>query len=94
MTDVIPAAAIAAYRDRRLKRRDLIVYAVALERLSFHQPQAFKVRQMAPIVGMHFGHVAASLRRLTALGYLERGPDDRHHTYILRLNVLAKPHAA
>lgn len=94
MTDVIPAAAIAAYRDRRLKRRDLIVYAAALERLSFHQPQPFKVRQMALVVGIHFAHVAASLRRLTSLGYLQRGPDDRHHTYILQLQAPEKPRAA
>lgn len=85
---MIPSTALWAYRDPRLKRRDLRVYANALERLSYYQPRLYKVRVVARESGLHYGHAAASIRRLVACGYLERGPDDgARHTYLLRTEL-------
>jgi DNA-binding MarR family transcriptional regulator len=81
---MIPAALIQAYRDPALKRRDLIVYAFALEALSFYQPRVFKVRAVARASAMHWTHTAACIRRLVQAGYLERGPNDGAlRTYLL-----------
>ena len=88
---MIPLAVIAAYRDSRLKRRDLIVYARAIETLSFFRPLPFKCRTEAPKIGMAFQHVAASVQRLTVCGYLERGPTDgRMRTYLLRTHPIPR----
>jgi hypothetical protein len=80
-----PPATIAALKDRRLKRRDLIVYAVALEHLSYYQPRPFKVRVVAKVLSVHFGDAGQSIRRLLHFGYLETGPKDgKMRTYLLR----------
>lgn len=85
MIGIIPASVLSAYRDRRLKRRDLIVYALALEQLSFIHLNQFKVRSVATDADMHYQHAAACIRRLVAFGYLERGPNDGYgRTYLLR----------
>lgn len=75
---------IEALRDRRLMRRDLRIYADALECLSFVEAKPYKVIAVARVTGIHVAHVAASLRRLTASGYLERGAKvGQLRTYIL-----------
>lgn len=84
---MIPAALIHAYRDPVLKRRDLIVYAYALEALSFHAFRPFKVRAVARATAVHWTHAAGSVRRLCQAGYLERGPNDGTlRTYVLTLS--------
>lgn len=81
---IVPAAA-DALRDRRLQRRDLIVYGYALQSLSFYAPRTFKVRQVARVVQMSPPEVSRATRRLVNFGYLERGPDDGAiHTYLVR----------
>lgn len=82
---VIPDSCLAAYDDPRLARGDLKIWKHALRELSFYEPRPFKVRSVARLTGVHFAHVAASVRRLTAAGYLERGPKDGPvRTYLLR----------
>lgn len=84
-----------AYIDPRLKRRDLRIYANALDCLSFVEPRTFKIRSVARATSMHYAHAAASIRRLVACGYLERGPDDGpRHTYLLRHTPPPIRHAA
>jgi len=84
---VIPAP-IAALKDRRLRRTDLIVYGVALEALSFYEPRRFKVRVVGRAAHLHFPDASRAIRRLVVLGYLESGPTDgRSHTYLLRSTV-------
>lgn len=81
---MIPAAAVQAYRDARLKRRDLRVYAYALESLSFLQPRPFKICAVSRATALAPSHAAASVRRLRSAGYLERGPNNGAiRTYIL-----------
>jgi DNA-binding IclR family transcriptional regulator len=85
---MIPQAVLQAYRDARLARGDLRVWAAALETLSFYQPRPFKVAAVARVTGIHVAHVAASVRRLTAAGYLERGPQQGQlRTYLLRTST-------
>lgn len=82
---MIPQAVLTAFHDRRLKRRDLFVYGVALEALSFYEPRTFKVRSAALAAHMPFPAASIAIRRLTEFGYLESGPDDGpRNTYLLR----------
>jgi DNA-binding IclR family transcriptional regulator len=77
---------LAAFRDGRLKRRDLRVYATAIETLSFYVPLQFKVRVVARQTGLHYADAARSIRRLTVTGYLERARNDGAiHTYLVRM---------
>jgi hypothetical protein len=84
---VIPESCLAAYDDPRLARGDLKIWKCALQSLSFYEPRPFKVRSVSRTTGVHFAHVAASVRRLAAAGYLERGPKDGGvRTYLLRVS--------
>ncbi len=69
---MIPAA-LAALTDMRLHRCDLTVYGLALQELDVTQHRTMKRSAMARQAGMKPTNVSRSLRRLAALGYLERG---------------------
>lgn len=80
---MIPAT-LAALADRRLHRRDLIVYGLSLQELDIAQHRTMKLAVLAKQTGMRESHVSRSLRRLAQLGYLERGPlEDKRRTYRL-----------
>lgn len=84
---MIARSLVEAYRDRRLARRDLVVWADAIECLCFTEPRPFKLLAVARATGIHVGHVAASVRRLTVAGYLLRGPKlGQLRTYTLASN--------
>jgi len=83
-------AMVAALMDRRLQRRDLIVYGFAVQQLSYCHPLPFKVLVVARGTALHVADVSRALRRLTSFGYLEAGPlDGRRRTYLLRGTIPA-----
>jgi hypothetical protein len=85
---MIPPATISALRDRRLRRRDLMVYSLALEVLAFHEPRPLKLQGAERVLRMDAGDVSRALRRLVEHGYLVRGPrDGTLQTYLLRLSL-------
>jgi len=92
-----PPALIAALRDRRLKRRDLIVYSLALEILAFHEPRHLKLHAAERSLRMDPGDISRALRRLVECGYLGRGASDGPRgTYLLRwtpppANLVSEP---
>lgn len=65
---------VAAMADRRLKRRDLLAFAVALDHLNFYQPLPLKVAVVSHGTRMAYPDAAAALRRLVSYGYLVAGP--------------------
>lgn len=80
---MIPAA-LAALGDRRLHRRDLIVYGLSLQELDISEHRTMKLTVLAKQTGMRESHVSRSLRRLAQLGYLQRGPlEGNRRTYRL-----------
>ena len=82
---MIPAALLDALQDRRLQRRDLLVYGQALRDLSFYEPRPFKGHAIARALRLHRSDVSRARGKLLALGYFERGPDDGpRRTYLLR----------
>ena len=84
---IFPAIA-QALQDRRLRPSDYRVLGVALESLDLMEFRTLKGGWVARRVKMRPHHAASSLRRLTTLGYLERGELDGHTwTYRLRYSV-------
>jgi len=77
---MIPAA-LDAYNDPRLHRRDVAVYGLALLELSPVEARPFKLARIAVVaLGAHprnprprCGEASRVRKKLLALGYLERG---------------------
>lgn len=91
---MIPAPALRAFTDRRLVRRDLIAYGVALEELTFLEYRPLKVRVLARQTGMHYPDACRALRALVAHGYLLRGANDGAGRMYALASTVREPRAA
>jgi hypothetical protein len=87
-----------ALQDRRLRPSDFRVYGVCLERLDFMEFRPLKAKAVTDKLTsrrarMRESHVAAALRILCRLGYLERGNLEGHTwTYRLRYSLASTCH--
>lgn len=93
---IFPALS-SALLDRRLRRQDLLVYGAALQALDMVEFRSWKQIVAARATGMRDPHVSRSIRRLHALGYLERDDRDpppgpgRPRSYRLRYSRMGPP---
>ena len=85
---ILPAIT-QALQDGDLRPTDYRVYGYCLEYLDLVEFRPLKAKACAERIKKRRQHVAWSLRRLTALGYLEAGTklDGHTRTYRLRLSV-------
>ena len=89
---IIPAL-LDALGDPALHRRDLRVYGVLLRELDLGgQYRPVKGKVLAAKTRLNRANAVRSVRRLAALGYLERGDlEDRIRTYRLRFSRSVPP---
>ncbi|HEV8456371.1 MAG TPA: hypothetical protein VGQ24_15850 [Gemmatimonadales bacterium] len=76
---------MTALQDRRLQRRDLYVYGVALEALSYYEPRPLKLHAVSRMAHIDESDASRAIQRLLRLGYLESGPrDGNRRTFLVR----------